>query len=121
MILLEATCPGLRLRNAANGSHGHWATRAKAAKRQRHAPFAALLAEQLRRMMARPTLPLVVTVTRAGPRALDAHDGLPNACKHFVDGVADYVGAKDHDPGYTWVYRQERGPYGARVTLARPA
>jgi len=66
-----------------------------------------------------PKLPLVVTIVRIGPKALDGHDNLPGACKSTVDEVTRYLGlTSDADARVTWAYRQERGKYGVRLEIA---
>jgi hypothetical protein len=67
-----------------------------------------------------PALPVVVTLVRVGPRALDS-DNLQFAFKAVRDGVADALGVKDHDPRVTWEYAQEKGAYAVRIELAARA
>lgn len=63
-----------------------------------------------------PPLPVVVTLVRVGPRALD-DDNLAYAFKALRDGVADALGVPDHDPRVTWRYAQELGHYAVRIEL----
>lgn len=56
----------------------------------------------------RPELPVTVTLTRRSPGVLDAHDNLPSAFKHIVDGLATWLGIDDADPRVTWKYAQQR-------------
>jgi hypothetical protein len=85
------------------------------------ARFAAITKARQTRQRVRTTLlakfpngpnlryPITVTVTRVAPgRGLDRHDNLPAACKHVVDGVADYIGLDDCDPRINWHYAQRR-------------
>lgn len=119
MTLVRATLP-IRTTNAANGQHGHWRTRQKRAKGQRVTTHV-LMALALPRPFPGPW---AVTLTRVAPRALDAHDGLPNALKHVADGVADALGVKDNDPRVSWSYAQRRGgvrEYAVEVTIAAGA
>ncbi len=56
-----------------------------------------------------PRLPAAVTLTRVSPATLDAHDGLPAALKHVVDGLAEWLGCDDGDTSaVTWTYAQRR-------------
>ena len=84
---MRVTIPGLRLANTLN-TRQHWRKKADAAKRQRHAVALAL------RTHPKPTGPVVVTVVRVAPRALDS-DNLAGACKSIRDGVADWLGVDD--------------------------
>lgn len=100
----------LRVTNASNGSHGHWAMRAKkrAADRRSVALFT--------RSVTPPPLPCVVTLVRLAPRPLDS-DGLRTAMKSVRDQVAIWLGlqvnakghAEDADPRVFWAYMQGRG------------
>jgi hypothetical protein len=58
-----------------------------------------------------PRPPLIVTLTRVGPRRLD-DDNLEAACKYVRDQIARMIGTDDGSPLYTWVYEQERGNRG---------
>lgn len=98
--------------NHANGSHGRWYARAATTKRDRGGAYAACLEQSL----TRPRLPVVVTLTRVSTGRMDAHDGLPNALKHVVDGVADYLGVRDHDPRVAWRYAQRGEGRGVQAT-----
>ncbi len=52
---------------------------------------------------------LVITLKRIAPKALDAHDNLPQSMKPLVDGIADALGlTNDRDERVTWRYAQER-------------
>src|ERR1043165_6538891 len=55
-----------------------------------------------------PPLPLLVTITRVGPRRLD-DDNLAGACKYVRDQIAAEVGVDDGSPLYTWRYEQRIG------------
>ena len=63
-----------------------------------------------------PTPPLVVTITRVGPRKLD-DDNLAGACKYVRDAIANCIGLDDGSDLYTWVYRQRIGPYSVEVEI----
>lgn len=63
--------------------------------------------------------PLVITLTRIGPRDLDT-DNLAGGFKAVRDGIADWLGINDGDKAVTWNYTQERGKpkqYAARVVI----
>jgi hypothetical protein len=55
-----------------------------------------------------PRLPVVVTLTRIGPRLLDG-DNLQGALKTVRDGIATWLGHDDAHPEIDWRYRQEIG------------
>lgn len=63
-----------------------------------------------------PKLPLVVTITRLGPRKLD-DDNLQSACKYIRDEIARAVGVDDGSPQYTWLYGQRTGNYGVEIEM----
>lgn len=65
---------------------------------------------------ALPSPPLVVTITRVGPRRLD-DDNLAAACKYVRDQIAAEVGVDDGSPLYTWQYEQRAGDYGVEVEI----
>jgi len=104
----------IRIVSEANGSHGHWAARARRTKAQR---------ESVRWSLARhtpPPLPVRVTLTRIAPRAMDAHDNLPIGCKHVADQVAQWLGVQDNNAGITWAYGQRKGKpgeYAAEIAI----
>jgi hypothetical protein len=64
-------------------------------------------------------LPLVVTLIRRSPRALD-DDNLRSAAKAARDGIADYLGIDDRDPRVQWRYDQSFGP-PALIAILSPA
>lgn len=63
-----------------------------------------------------PPMPLVVTITRAGPKKLD-DDNLQSACKYVRDEIARIVGVDDGSSLYTWQYSQRVGEYGVDVEI----
>jgi hypothetical protein len=85
-----------------SNSREHWAPKAKRVKAHRLAAFA-----HVTRSLLCP-LPIVVTLVRIAPRALD-DDNLRGALKATRDGVADAFGVNDRDPMVQWVYAQRRG------------
>ena len=95
----------LKLPNPLNGSHGHWACRAKNRKRVR-----AVVLLAVRPRVQGIALPVTVTITRiASSNGLDPHDGLPASCKPVVDAIAEALGVDDRSPLVTWAYAQRRG------------
>lgn len=90
----------------------HWRARSRRVKTERSTAAIACLA------LAYPTQwPVVVRLTRIGPRKLDS-DNLQGATKGVRDGVADWLRVDDGDESrVTWEYAQARGPYGVRVEL----
>lgn len=64
-----------------------------------------------------PPLPLLITITRIGPRRLD-DDNLSSACKYVRDTIAAFVGVDDGSPLYTWRCEQCIGAkYGVEVEI----
>jgi hypothetical protein len=63
--------------------------------------------------------PITFTVTRLAPKMLEDWDGLPAALKQVLDGIADALGTKDHDPRITWAKPKQEvtaaGQYGVRI------
>ena len=127
--MIRFTIPGLRLPNHANGSQGvsvgamHARKRERASIRRTAEQFAN--ASVRRESLSAQAFilgaePVVVTVTRIAPSdGLDEHDGLPNACKPVVDGIADALGLpRDRSDRVTWLHDQRRGPWGVEVTIA---
>lgn len=100
---------GLRLPSLLN-LRKCWRALASLKERQRRRARSAVAGVEL------PPAPLVVTITRHGPRKLD-DDNLQGACKAVRDGIADSVGVDDGSDIYTWVYKQEHGPYAVTVEV----
>lgn len=67
--------------------------------------------------LAADFIPMVIGITRVGPRRLD-DDNCAGACKHVRDAIAKELGIDDGSPELRWVYEQAKGRYGVRVTLA---
>jgi hypothetical protein len=103
----------IKITSPANGSHGHWSADAKRRKKQRTIVKWGLMP------LPKPPLPVVVTLTRIGPRDLDT-DNLAGGFKSVRDEVAAWLwcGDSTRDP-VTWVYRQQRGePRQYAITIA---
>ncbi len=111
MILI--TLP-LKLPNPLNGSHQHWAVKAKLRAKLRGAVLLSVM--QYRQ---RIRLPVVVTITRiANSNGLDPHDGLPASCKPVVDAIAEAMGIDDREPRGTWRFDQRRGrAFGCEIRI----
>ena len=113
--MTRVTLP-LRLASEAN-ARGSWhagAARARLARAQVNAA--------LRRAEPGPLpLPVVVRITRVGPRRLD-DDNLARSAKAPRDGVADWLGCDDGDPRVSWHYAQATSrEYRVVVTVERRA
>lgn len=106
----------IRLRSLLN-TRMHWRAMARLKKEQRKATKLSLVGKSL------PPPPLIVTITRIGPRKLDG-DNLQGACKYVRDQIAEHVGIDDGSPLYTWTYKQRndgRHQYGVEVEIvSRP-
>lgn len=63
-----------------------------------------------------PVLPVVVTLARIAPRALD-DDNLAFAFKAIRDGVADGLGVRDNDPRVSWRYTQAKPARGGAPAI----
>lgn len=63
-----------------------------------------------------PVLPVVVTITRVAPRALD-DDNLAYAAKAIRDGIADALGVRDNDPRVSWRYEQRKPERGCKPAV----
>jgi hypothetical protein len=97
-------------------SANRWANQARTAKVRRDV---SLVLTQLPRPAAGAFYAVLVTRISAG--YLDAHDGLPGACKAAVDAIADWLGVDDGDESRVrWRYAQEgcrRGECGLRIDI----
>lgn len=64
-----------------------------------------------------PALPVVVTLTRVSPRAMDS-DGAIASQKSVRDAVAAWLGVDDRDtPELVWRYEQRKGPVGVEIRV----
>jgi hypothetical protein len=93
----------------------HWRTLARIKKKQKEATMYCMIG------LVIPQLPLVVTITRIGPRKLD-DDNLASACKYVRDQIAKQIGVDDGSSDYTWLYSQRIGKnlrYGVDVEISR--
>lgn len=95
----------------------HFMTKAKRSKLHRQTAFVMLKAWGVP-----PALPMTITMTRMSIGTLD-DDNLASAMKAARDGVADWLGIDDGNPGITWVRKQQkagRGTYGLLVEVTAP-
>lgn len=66
-----------------------------------------------------PTLPLVVALTRVGPRLFD-DDNNVSSLKHARDEIAEMLGVDDGDPRAKWVYDQRVGKqYAVEIEIVK--
>lgn len=68
---------------------------------------------------AKDLRPIVITITRIAPRALDT-DNLASSAKAARDGIADALTVSDNHPNIEWRYAQEKGrprEYAVRVEI----
>lgn len=95
---------------------GHWGKRARRAKKQREA---ARLLVRAARVVLPASGPVVITLTRIAPRALDT-DNLVSGLKAVRDGLADALRVDDGSSRIEWCYAQGRGKpgeYAVRVEI----
>lgn len=109
--------PGLKLVSEAN-RRDHWAAKAKRVRQQRNLVTLVLRGTVAAQMML--VAPLVVTITRIGPRRLD-DDNATGSAKAVRDAVAAVLGVDDRDDRVSWRVEQARGPYGALVAVRAAA
>jgi hypothetical protein len=107
---------GLRLVSPNSQRREHWTQRSRRVSKERAAVAVHLLA-----LRNKPSLPVVVTLTRLGKRKLDAHDNLPGSFKSVVDEIARWLGVSDNDPRIIWRYEQAFGEYGAIISFSSAA
>lgn len=96
---------------AGSNAREHWTVRAKRAKEHRQAA-----------MVVKPVeLPVIVILTRFGPRKLDS-DNLAISMKMVRDGIADRLGVDDGDETKVrWEYAQAKSPgYSVLAEFVRP-
>ena len=116
MISLELSIPGVELRSLNRDLRGtSIGARMAAASRARN-QRTGVTAMCLSRFGQAPAPPLVITITRIGPRELDG-DNLQGACKHIRDGIADWLMVNDRDKRLRWEYAQANGKYGVQIRV----
>jgi hypothetical protein len=97
----------------------HWAIRQKRKKLQQRTVALTWIHEGLGHSFF---FPMTVTLTRIGPRKLDA-DNLAGSMKHVQDQIARELGIDDGDSRIRWVYEQRKGlpkEYALEVRLENP-
>jgi hypothetical protein len=102
----------IRLVSLANLSHRHWSGLARISSYHKRATYLCLY--QLKHEI--PPLPVVVKITRVGPRGMD-NDNLASACKYVRDQIAKMIGVDDGSDQYTWQYEQRKGDYEVEVEI----
>ena len=115
----------LRLTNT-KSRHEHWTRQAQRTKIQRQYVFEHLM--HLWEDGPLLGLPLVITLTRIAPRALDTGDNLPYVFSACRDAVSDwlcghYLKGQDRQDGLEWMYQQKRiAPhfYSVEIRVERP-
>lgn len=92
------------------GAPGHWREKLK----RKHAQQQEVKVELHNTMLGKKfDLPVLVTLTRIGPKKLDKRDNLPGAFKAVVDQIAASLGVDDgEEDKIDWKYEQE--PLGVR-------
>lgn len=118
-LVVAVDVPGLRLVSEANEPGMSIAKAGRTAKQRKL--VAAHLHAATRGRGTSLQSPLVVVVTRIGPRALD-DDNLAGSIKHVRDGIADWLGRDDGDGSVRWLCEQARpakgaARYGVRVAI----
>jgi hypothetical protein len=67
--------------------------------------------------LAKPSLPLIVTLTRVAPSNGLDDDNLAGALKGVRDAVAEWLGVDDRDRATVrYEYEQRRGPWGVEIS-----
>ena len=93
----------------------HWRVRARRVQAERRAT--ALVWRSCVGALPPARGPILVTLTRIGPRKCD-DDNLQGGLKAVRDQIAAELGVDDGDTTLVaWRYRQERGPFGVRVRV----
>lgn len=91
------------------------------AKHARHKVQHAYIYSSMSQRKEAILFPVVVTLTRYGPKELDRHDNLPMSLKYCVDKIAEILTGKkrgqgDNDPRITWRYDQVvSAAYGVKI------
>jgi hypothetical protein len=113
---LTVAIPGLRLRSANRTNREHWTARKRRVDHEK-AVVTALLRATLGVRCPVP-LPVVVCVTRVGPRAMDRDNNVASM-KATIDATAAWLGVDDADPRVAWDYGQAVGDFAVRITVER--
>lgn len=116
---IEIELPGLRLQseNWWRRAHSGWVLKRQRDREKNAVRFAFLAARAAVNSASVP--PFLVTLTRRSPstRGLDS-DGLQGAFKYVRDEICRCLSVDDGDlERVAFVYRQERGPWGAHCRV----
>jgi hypothetical protein len=100
----------------------HWSVRAKRVKAERRATAQCwMVAYSILKLRQEklPEPPLVVLLTRVGPRTMDC-DNLAGSCKAVRDQLAQELGIDDGDSRIRWLYEQRQAKgYAVEVEIAK--
>lgn len=110
--MIELRIPGLVPKTNMN-SRVHWGAKKRIAKHER-----TMARDALKLRFRRPSLPLVVTLTRCSTGYPDS-DQAVTSMKHVRDGVADFLGVDDGSDEITWNVERRRVSKGEQGTLIR--
>ncbi len=88
----------------------HWRRMLSLKKKQKEATALCMVG------VVMPPMPLLVTITRVGPKKLD-DDNLAASAKYIRDEIARIIGTDDGSPLYTWRYEQRAGKYCVEVEI----
>jgi len=114
MMEMSTTIPVITLSEA--NRREHWVVRYKRAKSHREATYWHLYAAFGKRKL--PT-PLTIHLKRIGPSLIKDGDNLQSGLKAVRDGVADWLGIDDGNPGLRWEYLQEKAKTHGVVVIIR--
>jgi hypothetical protein len=109
---IDVSIPGVRLASLNALAREHWRNRQRRAK-DHHLIVRAMLWPHTPWRIDKP---VVVTITRIGPRKLD-DDNLAGSGKHVRDAVASCFDRDDADTFFAWQYEQQKGDYGVRIRI----
>ena len=74
---------------------------------------------ELKRLLEKPPVPCVVTLTRLAPSNGLDDDNLVGSLKSVRDAVADWIGVDDKDRATVrYEYAQQRGPWAVGVAFS---
>jgi len=94
----------------------HWTVRHRRARAQRRAAYWHLYVTFEKCQLQTP---LTIQLKRIGPRLIKDGDNLQNGLKAVRDGVADWLGIDDGNPGLRWEYLQEKAKTHGVVVIIR--
>lgn len=113
---LSFDIPGLKTVNPLNARE-HWAVKHKRDARERLALIYHWPLGQLKNGL-KSGEKAIVTLTRCGPRRLDANEAENASFKAIRDSIARRLGVDDGDSErVAFLYRQEKGEYAVRIEI----